>query len=365
MMKLAKMERRNGYNEDLQGSFIGVGFCEGILLMGWWALCIVFIVILIAVVFTGKKVVESMQMLPHGLLKWIIIGYCCLTLVVAVIWAYRAYNKSRLQCYFHADIPRGISGRWAIIMLMIVLFPMYIVSRYHLWQWDKLYGETNQPAPELPVMPEPEQTTYQKFCLEHWPYVQRTVLTEKDAQLKKAKTELDQAYERVRSCQNVYDDLKEARDEYARKKATPISESTSLAIQEHIAHLPGVYAFGYEPRSDNKLRQFYVNVAVRFRVRGYLYDLGEYQIRIFANQFECQQIRSGRLPEVAKSPLEYINAEKDFLFDPDKLDTIMDKVTHGEYDNALTLIVRELHLIDQKEWPKIPEQFRRLGAAPS
>lgn len=360
---LSKMERRNGHNTDCKGDRVIDGL--------WTGICVDFIFGMIAAILSVIAIVLSIfsdesQGLGEDLLRgWIVLAF--LGAFIIIVMMYTAYSQGLVPNYFLADIPMEASRRPWIIALMVLIFPFYFASRWRMRRWEAIYGkkipELDSPNPPTAGLIAESIQLYQKFSQDYDATIRQNILDEKEVAVSQAQAALLAACERMRECKLLYDQVKADRDAYA-EQTTP--SQTYAQIQDEwgeLTKIPGIMEIAYERRPFTEQMQLRLCVQVYRQIRSYVYDLGDYEIRLFSGIFECQQIRSGAKPY----PLEqlsshYTDQDGNFCFRVRELENIQTLMAHGNYIEAIKQIVDELHVLDPEDILIAPAYFQRVGS---
>ena len=361
LAKMTEMERRNGYCKDVDGQ--QVKYCAMVSL-GEALMVLLTCAAMAAVVFSSWESADLWEY--RDVIGGIWDIAICLTLIYTLARTFREYDRRHERCFFYADIPKGVPGWGWIILLMCICLPVYIGSFIRMKIWDFKYGRQIGKVPEIMLQTVDAEQAYQQYYRDAWPIKRAAIVAglkeeaKTEAQtLKQLENELAKLEDNIASQKERLQKTEKAyRDWEKRSTPAPDTETCTKILQ-----LKGVQQVTYLPRPNSTLKQLCIDVCVYYQVRGYFYDLGDYQIRLMAGAFECCQTRSGRRPDVKIALAEYVDTEGHFRFGGERLAEILEMVKYGTYYDAVAGIVAELHKIDDIDVASIPKCFQRVGRA--
>lgn len=313
------------------------------------------------------------------------------------------YSSACLEKHYLCDIPQTWFGRM-LFVIMFVGWPILLVSwvRMHIKEGDNLRirrtywktegssgvnsSTTEQEAPVstegsaipdsidsvITVRPPITLQSDDEAKAQYLEFASAGAIAQMKSELKEVvndilRTEkaISDAIALVESNQARLGKLKAKKENLIRLQAKYDAKVTREKAQmdwQIIRQMQGVYKVMFEPAGSDEEAEDGLAVWVRVCVPydGKYYDFGDFRVVIDAVcGYECKEIRNGELSGIHDRQPYYRYDNDNFCFG-DRCGEIDDYTEHGQYLEALALIIDCLHWVNTEDRPYIPECFREI-----
>ncbi len=293
----------------------------------------------------------------------------------------------RKEKYFLADFPFWQPSAWFVFFGCLLIWPAFIVSYFHLRQFDDKLTELEQlrvrevAAAELEREFQSErnecftvknQQAFINFRIKDYARALSQEVEKTKQDIKNTKHRLGSLGQQIQSAQKSLNQLNAKLDKLT-KADFDVQETREIAEYEwsSIIAMRGVqkvYLTKQDVDRKSKRKQktkpsaeLNIIVAVRSIYANELYDFGDFHIKIMPHDFSVRCIREGIKADATSRAPVYRRGENNFCFGS-RSSEIEEYFYKNQLVEMLSIIIDSLHYVNDFDKSYIPNCFRKVSA---